>query len=148
MKVILTKDVAGLGRSGDVKEVSDGYARNFLLFRHLALPATVKALDKLQKEEQEHQAKVKKMQERFEQLKTKLENKIFTVKARADKTHLFAALKPKQIADAINSKHDYGVLAEHVAVQTPIKSLGEHTVELRLAQQSIIKVKLNVEGIS
>ncbi len=148
MKVILTKDVSGLGRSGDVKEVSDGYARNFLLLRHLALPATVKALDKLQKEELEHQAKVKRNQERFEQLKAKLENKVFTIKARAEKTHLFAALKPQQIAEAINNKQDYGVLAEHVAIKAPIKSLGEHEVELRLAQQSIIKVKLNVEGIS
>ncbi len=148
MKVILTKDVMGLGRAGDVKEVSDGYARNFLLLRHFALPATVKALDKLQKEEQEHQAKVKKTQERFEQLKSKLENKVFTVKARADKTHLFAALKPEQIADAINQKQNYGILPEHVAIQTPVKSLGEHGIELRLAHQSVIKVKLNVEGIS
>ena len=148
MKVILTKDVSGLGRAGDVKEVSDGYARNFLLLRHLALPATIKALDKLQKEEQERQAKIKKQQERFEQVRLKLENKVFSVKARADKTHLFAALKPQQIVDAINAKQDYGVLPEHVAIQAPIKSLGEHVVELRLAQQSVIKVKLNVEGIS
>lgn len=146
MKVILTKDVTGLGRAGDVKEVSDGYARNFLLLRHLALPATVKALDKLQKEELEHQAKVKKMQERFEQMKTKLENKVFAVKARAEKTHLFAALRPQQIADAINHKQNYGVLPEHVTIKAPIKSLGEHEVELRLAQQSIIKVKLVVES--
>src|SRR5258708_6049100 len=102
MKVILTKDVAGLGRSGDIKTVSDGHARNFLIPKHLALPATTEVLARVQKEEAEHQAKVKKDIERFQFLKTKLESKTITIKAPAAKNNLFAAIRENGIAKAIN----------------------------------------------
>ena len=91
MKVILTKDVAGLGRAGDVKEVSDGYARNFLLLKHQALPATVQSLGKLQKEQQEKQAKIAKEVERARALKNKLDGKTLTLKGKANGENLFAA---------------------------------------------------------
>lgn len=148
MKVILTKDVAGLGRAGDVKEVSDGYARNFLILKHLALPATTKALDQIQKQELERQAKIKKEQERFEQIRIKLQSKTFVVQARADKTHLFAAVKAKEIADVINSKLNLGVEENQIIIEKPIKTLGLHQVGVRFAQNPPVKVNLMVEAIS
>ena len=148
MKIILTKDVSGLGRAGDVKEVSDGYARNFLIMRHLALPATSKALDQIQKLELERQAKVKKEQERFEQIKNMIQSKTFTIKAKADKIHLFAAVRPMEIAAAINSKLNLQIGADQIIIEKPIKTLGLNEVAIRFAQNPPIKVNLMIEGIS
>ncbi len=148
MKVLLTKDVSGLGRAGDVKEVSDGHARNFLIPKHLALPATSSLLQKVQKEESERIAKVKKEQEQMNALKNKLENKTFTVKGRASKEHLFAAIKPGEIVEAIRSKIGVELRPEQIVLKTALKSLGLHEVELALAQNTRCVVKLNIESLN
>jgi large subunit ribosomal protein L9 len=147
MRVILTKDVAGIGRAGDVKEVSDGHARNFLIPRHLALPATTEALTKIQKEEGEHQAKVAKEKERFIQLKNKLENKSVTLRAQASKNHLFAAIHEKEIAKAIFEKLGVEVSPDIIKLKNQVKSLGQHEVEIRFAKDMSAVVRLNVESI-
>jgi large subunit ribosomal protein L9 len=147
MKVLLTKDVPGLGRAGEVKEVSDGHARNFLIPKHLALPATQTVLAQVQKEEQERQAKVAKQQEILEQLKQKLASKTFTIKAKAEKNTLFAAIHPDQIARAINEKLNLEILPNQVVIATPVKTLGAHEVAIRFGEKSLIKVSLNIETL-
>lgn len=145
MKVILAQDVAGLGRAGDVKEVSDGHARNFLLPKRLALPATTAALERLQKEELERQAKFKKQEEKFAALKSALESKTFTIKGRAEKQHLFAAIHETQIAKAINEKLGLELTPDQIVLEKPIKSLGLHEAEIRFAEKLKAKVKLEVK---
>ncbi len=146
MKVILTKDVAGLGRSGDVKEVSDGHARNFLLPRRLALPATTQALQKLQKETEEHQVKVAKDHERALTLRNKLEGKTFAIKARAQGKNLFAALREKDLAQVVMEKSGVEISPEMIIVSKPLKSIGLHSLEIRLAKDIKALVSLNVEA--
>ncbi len=147
MKVILTKNVAGLGKAGDIKEVSDGHARNFLIPQHLALPATSSLLQKVQKEELEHQAKVKKEQELFEQLKHKIENKTFIIKAKADKHHLFASVKEQDIIKAITDEYPIQLTPSQILIEKNIKTLGEHEVSISLAGNQALKVKLIVEAL-
>ncbi len=146
MKVILTKDVPGLGRAGDVKNVSDGHARNFLIPKRLVLPATTEVLTKVQKEEAEHQAKVSKENERFIQLKNKLDNKLVTIKANSSKNHLFAAIHEEEIAKAITEKTGIEINKELIKLKVPVKSLGEHEIEIRFAKNMSAMVKLNVES--
>jgi len=145
MKIILTKDVAGIGRSGEVKEVSEGHARNFLLPRRLALPATVETLAKAQKEQAEKQAKVAKEHERALNLKHKLQGKVVTLKAKANGKNLFAAIHPKEIAEKL-AEMGVEISAEDISFPKPIKSLGAHEANIRLAHDVIALVKLNVEG--
>jgi large subunit ribosomal protein L9 len=147
MKVILTKDVTGIGRAGDVKEVSDGHARNFLLPRHLALPATTSALSKLQKEESERQAKLKKEIEQFAALKNKLESKTFTIKGKANKQSLFAAIHEKEIAKQVADSMNLEITAGQVVLDKAIKTLGEHEAEIRFAGGLKARVRLNVEAL-
>ena len=142
MKVILTKDVQGLGRSGDVKEVSEGHARNFLLPRKLALPATTVALERVQKEQQEKQAKVSKEHERASMLKHKLEAKKFSFKAKASGKNLFAAVSPKQIAEEL-TKSGIEISPNDINIKKPIKSLGSHEVLVGLAFD--VEALLNLE---
>ena len=146
MKILLTKDVSGLGRTGDVKDVSDGHARNFLIPKHLALPATSSVLAQVQKEEQERQKKIAKALEQFLILKDKLENKTFTLKAKAGREHLFAAIKPSQIADAINKKLNTNISPNQVVLKNPVKTVGPHEAEIRFAQNAKALLKLNVEA--
>jgi large subunit ribosomal protein L9 len=147
MKVVLTKDVAGLGRAADVKEVSDGYARNFLIPKHLALPATSAMLDKIQKEQQEQQQKVAKIAEQAEALKYKLEKMTFTLKAKAGKQHLFAQVHEKEIAEAINKKTEAGITPDQIKIPEPIKSLGLAHAEVALSPHLKAKIKIDVKPL-
>lgn len=144
MKVLLTKDVPSLGRAGEVKEVSDGYARNFLINRHLALPATAEVLDRVQKEQTAHQAKVAKDHERFLKLKHKLEHKTFTIKAKAEKNSLFAAIHERQIATLLSEAAGIEISPETVRLEKPVKSLGKHQAEIRFAKNLTALVNLEV----
>ena len=146
MKVILTKDVPGLGRSGDVKEVSDGHARNYLIPKHLVLPATTSELRKIQKEEQEHQAKVEKERVLAGQLRQKLQSMTFEVTGKSSKQTLFAAITQKQIAEAINKKLNLRIEPQQITINQPIKTLGESLVEVRLQDFSHAQVKIQVKA--
>lgn len=130
-----------------MKGVSDGYARNFLIPRHLALPATISILEKVQKEERERQAKIQKLQEHFNALKNQLDKTTFVIKAKADKQNLFAAIHENEIAKVINNKLNLDLNPEQIKLFGPIKSLGLHELEIQFAQNSSTKVKLDVQAI-
>lgn len=146
MNVLLTKDVPGLGRAGDVKNVSDGHARNFLIPKHLALPATRSLLAKTQKEEAEKQAKIAREQERMLQLKKKLEGKTFVIKAKVQGKNLFAAIHEDQIAQLISEKTGVVISPTLINLSKPLKSLGLHEVEVRFAPGVAALVRLNIES--
>ncbi len=146
MKVILVKDVSGLGRAGDIKEVSDGHARNFLIPRGVALLATNEAMSKIQKEKAEHSAKVAKEKEKFEALKNKLSGKTFTIQGRANKNSLFAAIHEDHIAKVVGEKSGIDIKADMVKLNQPVKSLGPHEIKIRFAKDLEALVRLNVEA--
>lgn len=137
----MSKEVKGLGKAGHVKEVSDGYARNFLIPRHLALPATSQLLDKVQKEEKERQDKILKQRDAALALKRKLEGKTFSIKAKANKETLFAAIHEAEIARAA------GLTAEQITLSQPIKTLGNYEAEARLFEDIKVKIKLDVQAV-
>ena len=145
MKVIFEKDVAGIGRKGQIKEVSDGYARNFLIAKHLALPATSQVLAKVQKEEAEHEAKVAKMQAYAHEMKKKLDNKTFVVTGKAEGSKLFAGIHAEQIAAAVNAKLHLAIEPKQVIIKQVIKTLGQHTAEIKLTDAIHAKVTIQVE---
>jgi large subunit ribosomal protein L9 len=147
MKLILTKDVSGVGRAGEVKEVSDGYARNFLIPRRLALPATTPALERIQKEEKERQEKTSRNQEKILTWKNQLESRTFTVKAKANEKTLFAAVHEKDIVAAINAKLNSELSPDQIRIAEPIKALGLFIVEIRLTEGVTANTKLNIEPI-
>lgn len=136
----MTKDVVSLGRAGDIKEVSDGYARNFLMPKRLALPATTQALAQAQKEEQDRQDKIQRLRESSLGLKRKLESATISIKAKADKGKLFAAVREKDIAQAA------GLRPEQIVIAEPIKTMGTHEAEARLFEEIKAKIKIDVQS--
>jgi large subunit ribosomal protein L9 len=145
MKVILVKDIAGFGRSGDVKEVSDGHGRNYLIPKGLALPATTSALDKIQKEAKEKQDKLQRIQAQSLELKNRLSNKTISITSKADKKRLFASIHEQEIANAINTKLDISLAPKQVIIKNQIKTIGTHEVEIKLTENLHAKVKIEVK---
>lgn len=148
MKLILIKDVKNLGRAWDVIEVSDGYARNFLIPKRFALVATTAELENLKKQKKEHLEKSARMQEKFDSLKTKFSNRVFTVKAKADNQKLFAAVHEKAIADSINQKLSLEITPEQIILNQPIKNLGLTEAQLKLSPNVLVDIKINVEALN
>ena len=148
MKVILTGDIKSLGKEGEVKEVADGYARNFLIPRGLAVEATSGKM----KETEEKKERLEKQKDRetaqAQVLKNKLDGKIVVLQARAggaDK--LFGAITSREIAEAIQTQHGIKIDKKKVELGDPIKHLGEYPIKLKIypAIQAEITVKVEAE---
>ncbi len=133
MKIIFLKDVRGVGRKGEVKEIADGYALNALIPRGLAEQATP---DKLQK----HEAARGKEESARKQAADALEARIkgirdtrVTLEARAtEKGGLFKAVTAKDIAQAILAQQKSEIPVEAILLEHPLKTTGEHSVKIAL----------------
>jgi len=145
MKVILIKDVQSLGHSGDIKDVSDGYARNFLIPGGYAKPATQSALEKAE------QIKAQKAKEaegelgRAKELAKKLQGESVVVKAKADDSgKLYAAVKGEEISEALKAK-GFEVEKNKVVIGDPIKELGEFEININLDHGLEVLIGVTVE---
>ena len=144
MKVILKKDVQNLGNMGDVKEISDGYARNFLIPGGYAEVATKNLMVKSE------EAKIKRSKKAEEDLKVaediagKIEGISITLKNKADeKGKLYAAVKADEISKELISK-GFNLEKGKVIIKEPIKELGEYEVMIDFAHGLEAKVTLTV----
>ena len=148
MKVILLKDVKGLGKAGDVANASDGYARNFLLPKKLVMEATDSNMKILEKQRAEIEAQRALDIQEAENLKKKIEEAqpvIIESKA-GDGGRLFGAITSKDIADAFYNEYKIELDKKKIALASPIKQAGPAEVELKLYQG--ISAMLKVEIVS
>lgn len=146
MKIVLLQDVAQVGRKGEVKEVSPGFARNFLMPKKLAQVATEQTVAKLAKERTEHETKLRRENEKSKELALKLEQKTFRLKARTNKETLFAAIREKQIAALIGSQLNLEIKPEQVILAQPVKTIGLHEITVKFNEKINAKAKLYVEA--
>lgn len=146
MRVILLQEVENLGPKFDVKEVSDGYARNFLIPRKLAIIATSRALEELKIRKISEEKKMKKTIENIQELKDKLKGLEILVKVKANEAgHLFGAIDERIIAGELN-KQGYGVKPENVILEEHIKQLGDYKVMIKFFDKVETKILLKVEA--
>lgn len=146
MKVLLEQDVKGTGKKGEVIEVSDGYARNFLLPRKLATPADAQAVNaaSIQKSAAAHRKFQAGVAAR--DLAKQLEGAAVTVKAKVgDNGHLFGAITGKEISAALLEQKQLEVDKKKIALADPIRALGEYTVRVSLYENTFANVKVIVE---
>lgn len=147
MKVILKSDVKGTGRKGQTVNVSDGYARNFLLPRGLAVEASASALKVLAEEQKAQERKQDRIIQQLKDLRDRLEGKTIQVPARTGENgRLFGSITNKDIAEAISKYLGQEFDRKHVDLPSPIKSLGSFPVSLKFGHN--ISATINVEIVA
>jgi large subunit ribosomal protein L9 len=145
MKLILTQEVTGLGAPGDVVEVKDGYGRNYLVPRGLALRWTRGAEKTVESIKSARASRSVRDLDHAEQIKTKLEAQPVSVQVRAGAGgRLFGAVTVSEIAGALADASGEQVDKRTIVVDNPIKSLGSHEVSVKLHDEVSATVALNV----
>ena len=147
MKVVLLRDIVKLGRKGEIKEVSDGYANNYLLKLGYAKLATAKVQEQVTKQIQQAATQQAKELDQLRRLQADLEKRTFTLKVKVgDKGQIFGGIKDKDIAQAINNK--LNTTLEKNQIETDhIKALGQHSIIIKLGHGLVAKTKLNIEPL-
>lgn len=145
-KVILTRDVPSLGRHGEVVNVSEGYARNYLFPRGLAIPADKGAMKNVQLQQKRLAMRAEKEAQEAQQIAEALRGKTVTVKAHAGKgtTKLFGAVTAQHIAEAIAQQYHVKIDKRKIVLLDPIKSLGDYEVTLHLHHDLNVTVQVEV----
>lgn len=145
MKVIFLKDVKGQGKKGEIKEVSEGYATNFLIPRGMAAMATesnMKQLDHQKKAEQKRKDKEKEM---AEQLAARMEELTLRVKAKAGEGgRLFGSITSKQIAEELEKAENISIDKRKMHLPEPIRTLGVTQVPVKLHPEVTATLKVQV----
>lgn len=149
MKVILTKDVKSVGKRGEVKSVSDGYARNFLLPKGVAVVASDSALSHEKERLKIEAAKFAKILDSAKTTASGLEGKSVTIKSKAgNEGKLYGKITSKEIADAVKEQLGYEVDKRRIHVEDDIKKLGSYSISFKLHPEVVVHVTVNVEAIA
>ena len=133
MKVILQQDVKGQGKKGQLVEVSEGYARNFLLPKKLAIPATTDAINTMNLKEKARRAEESRQREEALANAAKLKECIVRIAAKAGTGgRLFGAVTTKEISDGLNKQFGLDIPKQKLVLDDAIKSFGTYTVKAKL----------------
>lgn len=136
MKVILQQDVKGQGKKGQLVEVSDGYARNFLFPRKLAADATADNLNKMQLQEKARRAQEAKERAEAVALAEQLKGSVVKLTAKAGSAgRLFGAVTSKEIADALQAQYGLSINKSKIVQEEPIKSFGTYELKCKLGYE-------------
>jgi len=148
MKVILLKDVKGLGKSGELVNAKDGYARNFLFPKGLAIEATEANLNKWKKDMENKKRKEKEEYENALKLKERIESITVEIKSKAGESgKLFGSITSKDISTALKEQHNIDIDKKKIEMKDNIKSIGTTSVEVKLYTEvtATLKVKVTEE---
>ncbi|MBS4022060.1 MAG: 50S ribosomal protein L9 [Dethiobacter sp.] len=145
MKVILIQDVKALGKKGEIKEVAEGYARNFLIPRGLVIEATASNLNRRQAEGKKQDQQLARLQDEAQKLARKINGQSVEITARTGEGgRLFGSVTSSDIALALQKKN-ITVDKRKIELDEPIKSLGTHSVRIRLHQHVIASLEVVVK---
>ncbi|CAK7047807.1 50S ribosomal protein L9 [Tissierella carlieri] len=146
MKVILLKDVKGLGKEGELVNAKDGYARNFLLPKGDAIEATPANLKKWKEEKAKEEERKKNEHNEALKLKEKIENITVVIQGKAGEGgRLFGSITSKDIADALKSQHKIDIDKRKIELKDNIKSLGVTSVDVRVYAEVLAKLNVSVK---
>jgi len=147
MKVLLIKDVKSLGKAGEIKEVKDGYGKNFLVGKGFAKHATPEVIEEYNaqkaKEEAELAAEIARLKEMAEKL-DKIE--IVITKKLGNNGHLFGSVTKDEIAAALKEQHGIEIDKKHINEKSAIKTVGEHDLDFKLGHGLHATIHVDVQG--
>jgi large subunit ribosomal protein L9 len=144
MKIILLDDVNKVGRRGEVRDVSDGYARNFLIPKKLALHATAGNMKNLDSIKKQQQAKADRVKDDAEALRARIEALTFEERRQAsEEGKLFGSVTTQDMVEFLD-RHGVKVERKRLHLEEPIKSLGDTSVSIRLHPEVVATLKVSV----
>ncbi len=147
MKVLFKKDVEGVGRAGQVKDVADGYARNFLLPRGFAVATTAAALKQLADQQAVAARKAAEEEQAARSLKQRLEARPIVVSARAGpQGRLYGSVTNADVADAVRQQLGATIDRREIELPEPIRHVGTHTVVARLHRSTTASLTVEVRA--
>lgn len=147
MKVILSQNIKGVGHADDIVNVSDGYARNYLFPRKLAIAATDGNVKQIEKRKAAEESRGEKAVEESKDLAEQISEAKITVKGRVGTgTKLYGSITHADIADALEAQTGIKVDKRKIEMEEPIKSLGEYEVPIRLHREAVAHLKVEVVG--
>lgn len=144
MKLILLQNIKNIGKAGDIKDVSDGYARNFLLPKKLAEAATTSTIAKAQAANVRKSLQEKEELEKIQTLADKISGKKIILKAKAEHGKLFGSISTGRIIDELK-KNGLDISEKSIQTTKPIKELGEHQVQADLGHNLKVSFTVSVE---
>ena len=145
MKIILLKDVKGLGKKGDLVNSKTGYARNFLFPKELAIEATSANLKKWQEETKDKEDKVQKEKEKALKLKENIDELTIDIKGKGGEGgRLFGSITSKDIADSLKNQYKIDIDKKKIELKENIKTAGITSVEVRVYPEITASLKVNV----
>jgi large subunit ribosomal protein L9 len=145
MKVILLQNVEGLGKIGDLKEVANGYARNYLLPRNLAAPATASLMANREQRVAAEQRKIEKQAETHRQQAERLEQVTLTFRARVGREgRLYGSITSQDVAAGLRDAEGITIDRRIIDLPNPIRSTGTFSIPVKLAPKLEPKITVNV----
>lgn len=147
MKVLLIKDVKSLGKAGEVKEVKDGYGKNFLIGKGFAKHATEEILAEHKAEQERLAAEEAAEIAALKEMAVKLDKaEIIITKKMGENGHLFGSVTKDEIAQALVEQHSFEIDKKHITDKTAIKTIGEHSLDLKLGHGIHATLHVDVQG--
>lgn len=147
MKVLLTKDVKTLGKAGEIKEVADGYGKNFLIGKGLALHATTEVLNKWKSEQKKQAEKEAKEIADAKELAEKLNATKLTIKHKIGANgHLIGSVTNKEISESLEQQFSIMIDKKHISVDKKFKSVGIYEVDCKLGHSIHATLKVDIIG--
>ena len=147
MKVILKADIKGVGKKDEVINASDGYARNFLFPKNLAVEANTENMNKLKAQKDANQFKKDTEKEEAKKLAEKLKKITVTIKVKTGENgKIFGGVSAKEIAENLETQHNIKIDKKKIELKETIKTLGTQMVNVKLFDGVIGTIKVNVIG--
>lgn len=146
VRVILLNDIKGVGKKGEIKEVSKGYADNYLFPKKLAIPATEENIKKLEEQKKSLEKKLEKQKENAKETFEALNNRVIRIRKSAGQSgKLYGAITHKEVAEAIKYELGISIDKKQIVFPSPVKTVGEFEVILDIGFGFKPQIRLVVE---
>ena len=147
MKVILTQDIKGVGKKDEIINAHDGYARNFLFPKKMAVEANKQNMSLLQGRKDSANFKKEQDKEKANELKDKISKIMLTIKVKSGENgKIFGSITSKEISTELKKQHNIEIDKKKIMLKEAIKEQGTFTIEIKLYEGIIGKLKINIIG--
>lgn len=147
MKVILLQDIKGVGKKDEIINASDGYARNFLFPKKMAIPADQGNMARLQSKKDSQEYKKDLERQEAKKIKEKIENLVLEIKVKAGENgKIFGGVTSKEISDELKNKYKIQIDKKKINLKETIKTLGKINLEIKLYENIVAKLVLEIKS--